>query len=312
MAATLGSRTTFGVLISGSLALAVVSVALTARELMRRVHALGHKVEALRAAHAKETSRTRELTSRAADGAERTSREGRALRAELTRALGGLSLRDLRDTLEQMPYEAAELNTLHAELVETPGAVPAIGSPSVAPSTVLAAVDELRRAPSKTSIVECGSGGSTVWLAYAVARGGEGHVHVLEHEPAFAARTREHLRQHSLEKYATVHDAPLRHVEVDSESATWYDTSGLELPASIDLLVVGGPAPSVTADGRLPAFPVLADRLGVGARIILDDAGSLSSDSLARNWQTVVRDGHLLRRVFSQGRTVVFEVVEVG
>ena len=117
----------------------------------------------------------------------------------------------------------------------------------------------------RTSVVECGSGLSTVTIARALR---DGHVHALEHDRHWAATTRAALADEGLTEFATVIDAPL----VDG----WYDGAGLErLPAGgIDLLLVDGPPAGEpeTERRRYPALPMLAARLAPDAAILLDDA----------------------------------------
>jgi predicted O-methyltransferase YrrM len=120
----------------------------------------------------------------------------------------------------------------------------------------------------RTTVVECGSGLSTVAIARALGALGEGHVHALEHSPEWAATTREALAAERLDRFATVIEAPLRD--------GWYDRAALErLPASgVDLLLVDGPPandPGIQRS-RYPALPTLAERLAPGAAIVLDDA----------------------------------------
>jgi predicted O-methyltransferase YrrM len=123
-------------------------------------------------------------------------------------------------------------------------------------------------AGGRINVVECGSGLSTVTIARALSAGGAGHVHALEHDPGWAATTREALDDHGLADLATVIDAPL----VDG----WYDRGALgHLPdRGIDLLLVDGPPAGDpgTERRRQAALPELADRLAPGAAIVLDDA----------------------------------------
>jgi predicted O-methyltransferase YrrM len=128
-------------------------------------------------------------------------------------------------------------------------------------------VRDLIRA-GRTSVVECGSGLSTVTIARALRAADRGRVHSLEHAPEFAATTRAALADEALDGFATVVDAPL----VDG----WYDRAALaRLPRSgVELLLVDGPPanePEIERS-RYPALPALAGRLARDAAIVLDDA----------------------------------------
>jgi predicted O-methyltransferase YrrM len=123
-------------------------------------------------------------------------------------------------------------------------------------------------ADGRTTVVECGSGLSTVTIARALRDLTTGHVHALEHDSQWAATTRRALEEQGLAEFATVIDAPL----VDG----WYDPAALDhLPAQgIKLLLVDGPPAGEpeTERSRYPALPALAGRLAPTAAILLDDA----------------------------------------
>ena len=76
-------------------------------------------------------------------------------------------------------------------------------------STLVWLVDRIAD-PSVRTILECGSGSSTVWFATALAqRGGEGKVVALESNAPYAESTRAELAWHGLQDRATVLHAPL-------------------------------------------------------------------------------------------------------
>jgi predicted O-methyltransferase YrrM len=132
----------------------------------------------------------------------------------------------------------------------------------------------------RTTVVECGSGLSTVTIASELRELGEGHVHALEHSPEWAATTRAALAGEAVEEHATVIDAPLRD--------GWYDRAALErLPASgVDLLLVDGPPagePRIELS-RYPALRELASRLRPGAAILLDDTDRAGERRVLEAW----------------------------
>jgi hypothetical protein len=119
--------------------------------------------------------------------------------------------------------------------------------------------------------VECSSGVSTLVLAQCMVKNGGGHVFSLEHDPAFAQKTRDHLARLGLEAFATVIDAPLRNYALQGREYRWYDLSGL--PAGgIAMLVIDGPPAATCPMARYPAGPLLFGRLAEGAYVFLDDA----------------------------------------
>src|SRR5690625_885670 len=76
-------------------------------------------------------------------------------------------------------------------------------------------------------VVECGSGSSTVWIAYVLEELGKGRILSLEHDPAYADETRAQLRLHNLESWASVIDAPLVPQGHLPGAPVWYDLSNL-------------------------------------------------------------------------------------
>ena len=90
-------------------------------------------------------------------------------------------------------------------------------------------------------ILECGSGLSTVILAYGLrdsAHGGK--VVAFEHLETFARQTTALLEEHELTSFAEVRFAPLSDVALGDETLPWYDPSALPGEA-IDLVLVDGP-----------------------------------------------------------------------
>jgi predicted O-methyltransferase YrrM len=135
----------------------------------------------------------------------------------------------------------------------------------------------------RTRVLECGSGSTTVILAYAMRSLGRGHVHALEHDPQFAAATRRMLEDRGLEAWATVVDAPLREIGLDGTAWRWYDPEAVPATA-IDLLLVDGPPGGTGPQARYPALPVLADRLSEHALVILDDTRRDDEHRIGERW----------------------------
>jgi predicted O-methyltransferase YrrM len=137
------------------------------------------------------------------------------------------------------------------------------------------------------TILELGSGGSTLVIGLMLQRLGHGHLWSLDHEPAYAARTRAHVRAMGLESQVTVVDAPLIDVVVRERRYRWYDLgSAGDLPGQLDFLVVDGPPQTVDPEGepRYPALPLLADRLRTGAVVFVDDASRAAETRMIARW----------------------------
>lgn len=200
----------------------------------------------------------------------------------------GQRITALGKMIDAQPYLNAELARRYGDLVPTDQPMPTLGANWAAtPATILFIVDRILGDPARETILECGSGASTVWAAAAFRRRGHGHVFSLDHEAEFAEVTRRNLRTHGLEAWATVIDAPLTEVDVPGrDPMPWYDVAGLpaDLPG-VDLLFVDGPPRPTGPQARYPAFPVLRHLLAPGALVVLDDTNRRDERDIAKAWQ---------------------------
>lgn len=142
---------------------------------------------------------------------------------------------------------------------------------------------ELVRKHEPTTVVELGSGSSTLAMGYAVEEVGKGHVIALDHLAEYAEETEKRIHRHQLHDCAEVRHAPLIDVDIDGEVWPWYDLSTLE-ESSIDLLFVDGPPHKTRSMARYPAVPMLASRLSDTAIVVLDDAHRSDEQAIADQW----------------------------
>lgn len=133
-------------------------------------------------------------------------------------------------------------------------------------------------------IVECGSGASTVWLAYAAREVGA-KVVALEHLEKYAAATSEEIKRHGLSEHVQVRFAPLETFDVEGEKFSWYSRDTWKELVDIDLLLVDGP-PKATGDhARYPAVPLLRPGIGLEALIVLDDVHRQEEQEVLTRWR---------------------------
>lgn len=136
------------------------------------------------------------------------------------------------------------------------------------------------------TILELGSGVSTLLAAYSLAKNGAGLLVSLEHNSYYLERTYQDLVDHGVEAWVDLVHAPLVEVELDRGPWRWYDLSQVELPEYIDLLVVDGPPAHLQSQSRYPALPLLHGNLADDATILLDDAARDEEREAARAWMT--------------------------
>ncbi len=197
-----------------------------------------------------------------------------------------------RTSLDTLPSDLLRLQRYADLLAPTSTRLPGLGHWAVTPGTLVTLLDEVYARPADVTVLECGSGASTLYIALALAeRGLGGQVIALESDPAFAEETRAQLRRHGADRCATVIDAPLVEQEIGGEQRLWYDLAALPEPAGIDLLFVDGPIGGTSPLARYPALPVLGARLNPAALVVLDDTDRADEKEILRRW-TDATAGH--------------------
>jgi predicted O-methyltransferase YrrM len=221
-------------------------------------------------------------------------------------------LAEIRNAIHSTPGLTAEMIRVYDRLVAHPHPMPELGGWAATPSIMLWILDHVMSEPVST-VVECGSGTSTVWIATALkARGGDGRVVALEDNDRYAAITRADLERLGLSDWATVVHAPLVDAVLpDGSSQPWFNLSGLALPGPVDLLFVDGPPARVGPQSRYPAFPLLADRLAPDAVVILDDTGRPAEDAIVERWGNEVHAERALEVSRTVGRSTVLVASKV-
>ncbi|MDP8207828.1 MAG: class I SAM-dependent methyltransferase [Candidatus Electryonea clarkiae] len=145
-----------------------------------------------------------------------------------------------------------------------------LGRFAVAPDTAALYMHLLQLHKPET-IVELGSGTSTIISGYMCQRNGKGRVIAIDDDEHWTQDTRNMLETHGLGENIEVRYAPLVPVEIDGRKFNWYDPKVLEDIKKIDLLLVDGPKDSLDAGNRNPALDLLADRLSENAIVLADD-----------------------------------------
>lgn len=159
-------------------------------------------------------------------------------------------------------------------------------------SAALLVRETLLRQPK--TVVELGSGVSTLLLGQVFRQLGGGRVLSIDHDPVWAERTRRQVRFLGIEDQVTVVVAPLRPALVKGRNCDWYDlpTAALDDLGAVDLLLVDGPPQlaGMTEAARFPALPQLASRLSRDAWIFVDDAKRSFETTMVTDWQRLFPD----------------------
>ena len=133
-------------------------------------------------------------------------------------------------------------------------------------------------------VLELGSGVSTLISAYALQKLGKGKLISLDHDSNYLQKTQQQLKLHGLGDIVQAVHAPLTEINLNGVAWRWYDLASMQLPGTIDILVVDGPPAHIQARSRYPALPVLAEHLSEHATVFLDDAARVDEQAIAREW----------------------------
>ena len=150
-------------------------------------------------------------------------------------------------------------------------------------STIASRVLEAQDHPT---VVELGSGISTIWLSLAMRKRGGGRLLSLDHLEHFLELTRASVAQNGAPEFVELIHAPLTNTEVGNRRYNWYDLSSLDANANIDLLVVDGPPGDGGPHARYPALPLLSGQLAPGATILVDDTIRVEEREVIEQWQS--------------------------
>ena len=181
--------------------------------------------------------------------------------------------------------------------------LPTMSGFALLPEVGAALVVELL-AGQPASVVELGSGVSTLLCAYASRLRGDGHVYSLEHDEKYHDRTRHYLEERGLTSFVELFHAPL--ISGDLAAGPWqrYDLDSVNLPSDMDFLLIDGPPRSVQPLSRYPALPMLASRLSETAVVLLDDAAREDEQETIRLWRDEFP--HFVEEELISGKGAVF------
>ena len=157
-------------------------------------------------------------------------------------------------------------------------ALPNLGSWKADTGLLKLVVEQILGAQPKT-VVEFGTGASTLIVAQALALAGGGTFISFEQHPEFVQATREWLATHGLE--ADVRAVQLR-PSTGGWPGLWYDHG--ELPDRIDFMLIDGPPWTIHPLTR-GAAATLFERIAPGGVVMLDDAARPGERLVARRWR---------------------------
>ncbi len=181
-------------------------------------------------------------------------------------------------------YRQTEALFSMTNMIKLNAPLPAMRDWAIGPDMGNILIHEVKRNKPST-IVELGSGVSTVLMSYAIMQNGNGRIKSFDHDGKYVKITASNLAKHGLEDFANVVHAPLKDTKIGDKAWRWYDVSKLEGIGKIDLLVIDGPPEQTQNMARYPAVPILLKHLSEKAVIILDDAARDDEKKIVKAWQ---------------------------
>jgi predicted O-methyltransferase YrrM len=157
-------------------------------------------------------------------------------------------------------------------------ALPNLGSWKADVGLLALVADHVLSAKPRT-VVEFGSGASTLIVARALEMVGGGKFVSFEQHPQFVQATRDWLAAHRLQ--ADLRAVPLRPSPA-GWPGLWYDHG--ELPERIDFMLIDGPPWTIHPFTR-GAAATLFGRIAPGGVVMLDDAARPGERIVARRWR---------------------------
>lgn len=209
-------------------------------------------------------------------------RHGQMQRMNRLATAAAAQRKDILGMQQEMLAQVEALIDLYS-LIAPRASMPSMQGWASAPTTLRALLHTVLEHRPDT-VVECGSGSSSVWLGYALQKLGRGRCVSLEHDERYVDASRRLVRLHGLEDVVEVRHAPLTPVNVGGREFSWYDPTVLADLRDVGVVFVDGPPGHVGELARMPALPVLAPHCAEDAVFILDDTSRPDESEIGKTW----------------------------
>ena len=134
------------------------------------------------------------------------------------------------------------------------------------------------------SVIDVGSGISTLLFGYGVKKNGSGKVIALEHSEEYFEKSKALIKLHKLEDYCELYYCPLKEYDLEGEKWLWYDISDIEFPDDITLISVDGPPGGTQYMARYPAVPLMINYITKKTLVYLDDSNREEEKLSVERW----------------------------
>jgi predicted O-methyltransferase YrrM len=167
--------------------------------------------------------------------------------------------------------------------------LPSMSGWAASPELALLIADTIEANNYKT-IVDLGSGVSSLIAGYSLKHVESGTVFSVDHEDEYYEKTKQLIDNHGLSDTVKLRHAPLKKHDIGNNTYSWYDLNKLQDIEDIDLLIVDGPPGNTQKHARYPAAMLLRDKLSENASIILDDYNREDEKEIVDMWTKELKD----------------------
>jgi hypothetical protein len=137
--------------------------------------------------------------------------------------------------------------------------------------------------PQNSTILELGSGVSTVYLGLAANKSNRNlRVISIDHDREYLEATSGHLMAHPASLPVELRHSPLVQYESGGTPFSWY--GDIPEASAVSMLIVDGPPSKDRELVRYPAYPALRHALLPGAWLVLDDVGRPEEKQTLERW----------------------------
>ncbi len=151
------------------------------------------------------------------------------------------------------------------------------------PELIYTIIREISFEEPKT-IFEIGSGSSTIISSLFLKNKNIGKITSIDHDEKYFSHNLSELQTYGVSDIVDLNHCPLIEQNIGEKKYIWYDLSNVDIPKSIDMLVIDGPPFKTSKHVRYPALPLLYDYLSDNAIIILDDANRKDESEIIELW----------------------------
>jgi predicted O-methyltransferase YrrM len=137
-------------------------------------------------------------------------------------------------------------------------------------------------------LIECGSGLSTLFTAYALEKNGKGHLFSVDHDLYYMNKTKALIHEHGLTAFVTFIHGELKEFSAKDHSYTWYDCDLSNIHA--DMVVIDGPPNQKNQLARSPAFERILANMKDNAVVLVDDGARPDEQEMIGQWKRTAGD----------------------